>query len=119
MNRAMSTATGVRTVPNVRPDVLNVGGNGLVNMVEVASRTDVPSILTGRMNNAMAQLSPEIRGTMSVVESGLPSLYSPAITLGGITGYQAGTYAGPAAAGGFILYPNKVNYNSVQAVYSK
>nr|WP_255609649.1 RHS repeat-associated core domain-containing protein [Methylosinus sp. Sm6] len=124
LNRAMSTTTGIRTVPNVRPDALNIGSDGIVNMVEVASKTDVPSILMGRMGNAMSQLPSEMQGTMKVVESGLPSLYNLAIPAGGIIGYQgigAATngYAEPSASGGFLLYPNKLNTNFMQAVYSK
>ncbi len=34
LNRAMSTTTGIKTTPNIRPDVLNIAEDGTVNIVE-------------------------------------------------------------------------------------
>jgi hypothetical protein len=79
---------GVRTRPNIRPDAMNIGANGRVNMIEVASASQNVADLEAKLFNIMGQLPTEMQGTYSVVSSGLPSLYPTGGVAGGLSAYQ-------------------------------
>jgi RHS repeat-associated protein len=149
LNRAYSTATGVKGAGALnRPDAIGVFP-GRVAAVEVASKTDDVAALAARNNTAMTNTG--LTGSTSVVETqfsfrlsdDLTQLFGQrtvgaapldmtgvgaAYTFGGQAAYQTGQAAyqgafsdvlGAAANGGFLLYPNKPNNNMMGTVYSK
>jgi RHS repeat-associated protein len=71
LNRAYSTATGVRTTPTRLPDVVGVANGGRsVTAVEVASRTDDVASLLNRNRQALTQLENSgVTGTVDVIKT--------------------------------------------------
>lgn len=100
LNRAYSTATGVKTVPTRLPDVGIMSG-GKYNAIEIASKTDDMASLYARNQVAMGQLPAGMRGSVDAIETvslfGTKFAKPPATelsylmgSLGALNGTQAG-----------------------------
>ena len=142
LNRAWGTASGVKSVGNLakRPDLIVQEGAALRG-IEVASKTDTVGNLSARLSAGVKGVNSSGSG-LSAVESTaddvigafgakfgtktygftpLPTTYGLGTALGLDVGYQGLSYSGSAnaAGGGFLIYPNKSNTNTMQSVYSK
>jgi RHS repeat-associated protein len=132
-DRALSTVTGVEGgfSPNVRPDVSASFGGGNLSIVEVVSKTQTSAQMLAKNTRAVSQLEQRgfsatdsfvdafsfaspFGGTIGVANLGMDAV-GAGVTFGGQAVYQGGMSAG----GGFLLYPNKSNTNTMQLVYRK
>lgn len=142
LNRAWGTASGVKSVGNLakRPDVIVREGTTLRG-IEVASKTDTVGSLSARLSagadavnssgsfyTALGASMDDVigafgfkYGTKTYGFTPLPATYGLGSALSLDVGYHAAGFSTGVAAGngGFIIYPNKANSNTMQSVYSK
>jgi hypothetical protein len=68
LQRAWRTATGRVGSSSLRPDVIGVRKNGIVDAWEVQSDTDIYSDLLQRLREGRSSLPPERQGTIGVIQ---------------------------------------------------
>ena len=68
MNRSWKVTTGLKKAAgNLRPDIIGVRWNGIVDAFEVMSKSDEEEILLGRLNEGRQSLPATNRGTVRVI----------------------------------------------------